>query len=83
MNSPKYATFMPPLCQLMHAVSGIERRRKEDVQAAIEYATRLVGTKLSTLTAGKPKRSPIYQILFCLSCSHATLRSVEEGAPLK
>ena len=29
MNSPKYATFMPPLCQLMHAVSGIERRRKE------------------------------------------------------
>jgi hypothetical protein len=24
MNSPKYATFMPTLCQLMHAVSGIE-----------------------------------------------------------
>jgi len=30
MNSPKYANFMPTLCQLTHAVSGIERRRKED-----------------------------------------------------
>jgi hypothetical protein len=27
MNSPKYANFMPTLCQLMHAVSGIERCR--------------------------------------------------------